>query len=186
MHRTTVVLISILMALTFNGVLPGERTVLADPPLSGAEAVQVTNGDFSGVGLGIVGTPPANYDFEAAGGAVGAPPTNHNFSSGDFTGWVPNGSPTIESGGPGGSYAQLSSGQKITSSAFTGRPARPSLNVQRSRRFIRHLSVEGDDLARDKLRQPRLEVFHSLHDGLYQLDHPIVRHCTEGWRTREG
>ncbi len=87
--------------------------VRATPTLSGAQPLNVTNGDFSGSGLGTVGTPPTNSDFETAGSTTGTPPTNNDFETGNFTGWTLTGSPTVQSGGPTGYYAELTSGQKV-------------------------------------------------------------------------
>lgn len=95
------------------------ETARALPSLSGAIAAQVPNGDFSGTGLGEVGTPPANHDFETPGGPVGTPPANHDFATGDLTGWTPTGFPTVQSGGPSGNYVAIRSGQMVQSSAFT-------------------------------------------------------------------
>jgi RHS repeat-associated protein len=108
-------------------VLPGSKLefpphtpiALADPALSGAITTDVVNGDFSGAGLGEVGTPPANNDFETAGGAVGAPPSNNGFGTGDFTDWTPTGTPTIQTGGPNGDYARVDSSEDLKTAAFT-------------------------------------------------------------------
>jgi hypothetical protein len=102
----------------FDGTLNDVPPALADPAPSGAEEVQVVNGDFSGVGAGALGTPPTNHNFETAGATVGSPPPNHGFSNG-FTDWTLTGSPSIQSGGPGGNYTQLGPGHKALSSAFT-------------------------------------------------------------------
>ena len=124
MRQLGLLLIASILAFAFQAAYGppfplSPQTAFADPTPSGALPATVINGDFSGVGLGEVGTPPTNYDFEAASGSVGTPPTNHNFSTGDFTGWTLTGSPTIQSGGPGGYYAQLASGHKIKTAAFT-------------------------------------------------------------------
>ncbi len=122
MRRLALVVVTAIMAVLFqtayHGPLNQVEEAFAAPTPSGAQPTQVVNGDFSGVGLGEVGTPPTNHDFETAGSTVGAPPTNYDFSTGDFTGWTLTGSPTIQSGGPGGYYAQLAGGHKIKSSAF--------------------------------------------------------------------
>ncbi len=134
MRRLVIGLAAVISAFLFPNAFSGSFNdiappALADPALSGAESVQVVNGDFSGAGSGEVGTPPANYDFETPGGTVGTPPSNYNFSTGNFADWTLTGSPTIQSGGPGGYYAQLASGQKIKSSAFTVASTAQALTV---------------------------------------------------------
>jgi hypothetical protein len=149
MRRADLVVVAIFSAIVFPTVfdfsLPGQLSIArALPSLSGATTTDVPDGDFSGIGLGEVGTPPANNDFETPGGQVGTPPTNSGFETGDFTGWTPTGSPTVQSGGPNGYYAKTTTA--ITSQAYTvdadvahtlrrgGPPADPTPCGARSRR----------------------------------------------------
>src|SRR5262249_5538832 len=67
----------------------------------------------------LPGSPP-NQDFETAASTLGTPPTNYGFAIGDFTGWTPGGSPTIEtSGWPDGPYARRPGGTSLVSAAST-------------------------------------------------------------------
>ena len=121
MRRLSALIVIILAAgLIFPTVYkdgrPKVETAHASPTLSGATPVDIINGDFSGTGLGEVGTPPANSGLETAGGVVGTPPTNYDFETGNFNNWTTTGSPTVNSGGPDGYYAQFASGQKALSS----------------------------------------------------------------------
>jgi RHS repeat-associated protein len=129
MRPLMIALVSGLLAFAFSTPVSNVPLALADPSPSGAEQVQLANPDFSGVGLGDVGTPPPNYDFETASSDVGTPPANNDFASGDFTSWEVTGTPTVQSGGPGGYYAQLASSQKIKSSAFTVDSSAQVLNI---------------------------------------------------------
>ena len=125
MRRLGLLLFATILAFAFQAAeqdrfpFSAPTPAFADPTPSGALPTTVINGDFSGVGLGEVGTPPTNYDFETAGGSVGTPPSNYDFETGDFTGWSLTGSPSVQSGGPTGYYAKLLSGQRVLSSAFT-------------------------------------------------------------------
>ena len=119
-------LVAVVLALLF--LLPGSEldfppdvpVVRADPSLSGASPVDIVNGDFSGTGLGEVGTPPTNNALETAGGSVGSPPSNNGFGTGDFTDWTQTGTPTIQSGGPTGDYARLATSSRAsTTPAWT-------------------------------------------------------------------
>ena len=124
MRQTALFILASVLAFVFQAAYgPSFRLspppAFADPTPSGAQPTTVPNGDFSGEGLGQVGTPPTNHDFETAGGSVGTPPSNYDFETGDFTGWTLTGSPSVQSGGPTGYYAQVGSGQRVLSSAFT-------------------------------------------------------------------
>lgn len=72
-----IVAAAIIFPSVYHDGLPKATIARATPTLSGALPVDVTNGDFSGVGAGEVGTPPTNSGFETAGGAVGTPPAAH-------------------------------------------------------------------------------------------------------------
>ena len=66
------------------------------------------------------GPAPANSSFDAPSRVVGTPPTNHDFETGDLTGWdIISGSPSVQSGGPGGFYLELLPGDIVRSSAFS-------------------------------------------------------------------
>jgi len=117
------IIVLIISALAFPAVyqpLSGQIAVAhATPALSGAFGTEIPNGNFSGVGLGAVGTPPTNSTFQSASTPAGTPATNYNFETGDLTGWTVTGTPAVHSGGPTGYYAQLGGGQGLLSSAFT-------------------------------------------------------------------
>jgi len=122
MRRAALSLVIFISAFIFPSVLdvaaPPE-IALATPSLSYAKPMFIPNGDFSVPGKGAVGTPPTNYDAETAPATVGTPPSNYDFETGDFTGWTVTGSPTVNASGPTGYYAQLGSGQKVQTAAFT-------------------------------------------------------------------
>ncbi len=122
MRRAALTLFAIISAFIFPSVYelaqPGP-VAGATPTLSGAKVAYIPNADFSGVGLGQVGTPPDNYGFETAGGGVGTPVSNHDFENG-LTDWTTTGgTPTILTGGPTGDYVELGTSDRILSEAFT-------------------------------------------------------------------
>ena len=123
MKKLGLAVIVVLAALTFQSVYDFSfeqvTPARATPTLSGATTTEVVNGDFSGEGLGEVGTPPTNHDFEASAQDVGTPASNHDFEDGDFTDWTTTGDPAVNSGRPDGYYASMDSGDILLSAAFT-------------------------------------------------------------------
>ncbi|MEX0784302.1 MAG: hypothetical protein WD557_16800 [Dehalococcoidia bacterium] len=123
MRRTALAVLIAAFLLVVPGSkleFPPEASIArADPALSGAITTDIVNGDFSGEGLGEVGTPPTNNDFETTGGTVGTPPSNNGFGTGDFTDWTVTGTPTIQTGGPNGDYARLDASEELRSASFT-------------------------------------------------------------------
>src|SRR5688500_13929367 len=107
MRRVALTLLIFVSAFIFPSVVDvtnQAQTAKATPTLSGAKRMEIPNGDFSGVGMGEVGTPPTNHGFETAGGTVGTPPSNHTFLNG-LTDWTTiTDTPTILTGGPTGDY----------------------------------------------------------------------------------
>ena len=122
MRRAALALVVLISTFAFASVVPIHEqppSARATPSLSGAKPTWVPNGSFSGQGLGMVGVPPANYDFSHPDGAVGSPVGNHNFSTG-LTGWATTGgTPIVFSGGPSGNYLELGGLDKVLSDAFT-------------------------------------------------------------------
>lgn len=84
--------------------------------------------------MAVVGTPPANHNFETPAITVGTPPTNHDmttaayasgapanydFETGTLSGWMASGTVSVQSNATQGYYASLGASGVLTTSAFT-------------------------------------------------------------------